>query len=72
VAAMVLEFLSEDHPNIFDKYEIDWNDPQESKDDVMNFPSHICISYIIRENTQNATPFHDIADATSRPVTIET
>jgi len=73
-------FLSPETPNFFTHHNIDWSDPQESKNDFMNYPNHLCIPMNIRENIWNAltVPKYDgplvkekLVEATSRPVTIE-
>ena len=73
-------FSSPESPNFFTHHEIDWSYPQDSKDDFMEFPNHLCIPLNIRENIWNAltVPKYDgpavkekLAEATTRPVTIE-
>jgi len=73
-------FSSPESPNFFTYNEIDWSNPQDSKDDFMNFPNHLCIPVNIRENIWNAltVPKYDgpavkvkLEEATRRPVTIE-
>ena len=73
-------FSSPVSSNFFAHHEIDWNNPQDSKKDFMEFPNHLCIPINIRENIWNAltVPKYDgpavrekLAEATSRPVTIE-
>jgi len=73
-------FSSPETPNFFTYYEIYWSKPQDSKDDFMNYPNHLCIPINIREKIWNAltVPKYDgptvkktLEEATTRPITIE-
>jgi hypothetical protein len=73
-------FISPHNPNFFEHHEIDWNNPQDSKDDFMEYAPHLCIPIHFRENIWNAltVPKYDgpavkdkLTEATSRPVSIE-